>query len=328
MTEAVIAAACRHWGLGNAPVTLVGMRENLVYRIETESGPVALRLHRSGYRTIEEIRSELQWMGMLSDQRLAVPTPIYAPDGNSVMSFEGVIVDLLSWLDGTPLSQTESESNTAIYHELGHVLALMHNYADVWELPPGFHRPTWDVLGNEPTWGRYWENPMLTSRQVSDLTDFHHYAKASVDALTVKDVGLIHADLVPDNILVVDRAQTEMPKLSVIDFDDGGFGYRLFDLATITYRSRRIDKTGSLAKAAVNGYRAGRCNGSSGSHNGGDQEEGFLPETLALFEAIRACSYIGWNIARMEEPGAMARNERFISGAENAINSWLTANAG
>ena len=45
-------------------------------------------------------------------------------------------------------------------------------------------------------------------------------------------------------------------------------------------------------------------------------------DALPLFEAMRACSYIGWNISRMEEAGGQDRNARFIAEAEAALEKF------
>ena len=42
------------------------------------------------------------------------------------------------------------------------------------------------------------------------------------------DYGLIHADSVRDNMLV-----DKSGKVSLIDFDASGYGFRLFDIATL-----------------------------------------------------------------------------------------------
>ena len=55
------------WGLAGAPCRLVAQRENRVYRVETPDGARALRLHRAGYRSPAELKSELDWMAALAD---------------------------------------------------------------------------------------------------------------------------------------------------------------------------------------------------------------------------------------------------------------------
>jgi Ser/Thr protein kinase RdoA (MazF antagonist) len=92
--------------------------------------------------------------------------------------------------------------------------------------------------------------------------------------------------------------------LQLIDFDDGGFGHRLFDLATITRRSRHISHNDVFADAAIDGYCATRE---------------IDRDALMLFEALRACTYVGWNIKRMNEPSGNERNARYIAEAELAI---------
>ena len=37
------------------PLTFVKMRENTVFRADTPDGPIALRLHRPGYRSLQEL---------------------------------------------------------------------------------------------------------------------------------------------------------------------------------------------------------------------------------------------------------------------------------
>jgi len=299
LSDPIIRAALSHWDLGGAPVALIAARENRVFRVDTATGAAALRLHRVGYRSITEINSELLWMDMLAKNGITVPSPIQAPDGSLLYNDGDVVVSLLSWVDGTPLSKTVVSKKG--YFEIGKLLARMHTLADAWEPPSGFHRPTWDLLGDEPSWDKFWENPILDAEQRLRFIEFRCRAQQALKALHSSDYGLIHADLVPDNILCNGK------ELQLIDFDDGGFGYRLFDLATMTHRSRRDDPAGGLADAAINGYRTSNAVDS---------------RALVLFEAIRACSYVGWNISRMHEPHGKQRNARHIKEAEKAIRAY------
>ena len=300
MTDAVIAAARAYWGLGDAPITLIAARENHVYRVDRSCGPAALRLHRPGYRTKAELRSELEWMAMLAGNGVQVPAPIAALDGGYLFEKGATAVDLLTWLEGAPLSAVRATQT--LYQDLGRLTAQMQIYADAWEPPAGCTRPTWDLAGEAPSWGRFWENPKLAQAERTLLTGFRDRARVELAVLDKPDVGLIHADLVPDNVLVA------AGQLAPIDFDDGGFGHRLFDLATVTHRSRRTDPTGGLADAAIKGYSSLRpCD----------------PAALALFEALRACSYVGWNMSRFAEAGAVERNQRFISAAVSSVGRYM-----
>lgn len=258
---------------------------------------MALRLHRPGYRSLSEIEAELLWMDMLSANGMTVPKPIPAVDGTVYKAFDDGTVSLLDWLDGTPWSELQPSLNQ--YFELGRSLSKMHSLADNWRSPPGFHRHTWDLLGDQPTWDRFWDNPQLTVDQRKRLIRFREEAARGLDSLGPLDIGLIHADLVPDNVLSFGA------ELQFIDFDDGGFGYRLFDLATITRRARLTQADGKLANAVIEGY---------------SKERFIHVSALPLFEALRACTYVGWNIARIGEHSGQARNARYIEEALAAID--------
>ncbi len=300
----IIDEARRRWMLGDSSIELVAARENQVFRVQTPIASYALRLHRRRYRSVDEIHSELLWMYRLAVKEIPVPGSVSAVDGNSVQIINDIVVDMLTWLEGTPLSKIPVTED--IYFQLGRMLAKMHEATDSWELPELFQRPTWDLVGDEPSWGKFWDNPQLSVVQKAKLLKFRDDARYTLENMQQVDFGLIHADLVPDNVLYNGY------ELQPIDFDDGGFGYRLFDLATITNRSRRIPNGDNLANAATAGYCKHRA-----------LDENAVTESLPLFEAMRSCSYLGWSIARMGEPGAIERNERFIVEAELAVNKYF-----
>jgi Ser/Thr protein kinase RdoA (MazF antagonist) len=60
--------------------------------------------------------------------------------------------------------------------------------------------------------------------------------------------GLIHADLHLDNALFW------RGDVRVIDFDDCGFGYWLYDIAVSLWELRRRDDYGQFRAALINGY--------------------------------------------------------------------------
>ena len=106
------------------------------------------------------------------------------------------------------------------------------------------------------------------------------------------DFGLIHADAVRDNVLVQDNY-----KVNLIDFDDSGFGFRLFDIAT-TLLHYINDKNFLIMKENIlKGYLSVR----------------FLDfYFLNIFILIRSFTYVGWNISRLNEPNGKKRNKKYI----------------
>lgn len=185
-------------------------------------------------------------------------------------------------------------------------MAKLHTVSDAWTVPPSFARCAWNregLLGNTPLWGRFWTNPALNENDRALLTQFREAADAKIacsgDTL---DYGLIHADLVSGNMMICGG------ELQFIDFDDGGFGFRLFDIATALCKHQFAPDYQRLQGALLEGYTSIRP---------------IALDQLDLFMAIRAGTYVGWNISRMEEEGAVARNERFITTALHLASNYL-----
>jgi Ser/Thr protein kinase RdoA (MazF antagonist) len=310
MNEPRIADALALWGLEGCPVALVAARENQVFRVEAPDGPLALRLHRPGYRSRAELASELAWMAALEGRGVKVPRPVPANDGSLCVAVGDTFVDVLTYLEGTPLmkdggmAQDADPSETAF--RLGGTLARLHGISDEWNAPAGFVRPAWDIaglLGDCPLWGRFWENPALTAEQAELLTEVRSIARRDLSRLEPDlDYGLIHADAVPENVLVGDGA------VYLIDFDDGGYGFRLFDLATTVNRLQRHTPDGAAGRRFLDGYL---------------QDRPIDLRPLPLFRLLRSLTYVGWVIARIDEPGAAARCARFIEEATTQAKTYL-----
>ncbi|MEZ5766826.1 MAG: phosphotransferase [Paracoccaceae bacterium] len=308
MTEpADILAA---WGLEGAPCVLVAARENRVYRVETPAGPRALRLHRPGLRTEAELRSELAWMAALAAGGLRVPAPCPTPDGTLCVTSGGVVADMLIWIEGAPMGVDGAlaplDDAPGTYRALGREMARLHDTSDAWTQTAGFTRPAWDadgLVGPTPLWGRFWENPLLMAAQADLLVRARDVARDRLAARAGDlDTGLIHADLVPENVILT----TTGPAL--IDFDDGGWGARAFDLATVANRALRAENPRALIDALLAGYTATRL---------------LDLADLVLFQALRAFTYVGWIVPRLGEPGARGRADRFIALAETMARNLL-----
>jgi len=48
---------------------------------------------------------------------------------------------------------------------------------------------------------------------------------------------------------------------------------------------------------------------------------------LDLFLALRAVTYVGWIVPRMEEDGSPMRNTRFVKDAQELCSAWLAQTA-
>jgi Ser/Thr protein kinase RdoA (MazF antagonist) len=299
------------WGIGGEPV-LLKYRENAVFRTRLPDGrSAALRLHRPNYHREEALRAELDFSAYLASDGLNVPQPIPARDGSlfvvSETSADGTrqFASLVSWMDGAPLGRTgiplDLPPKLAIetFHRLGSLFATLHASADRYPHPPGFMRPRWDLdglLGEAPLWGRFWDCPGLDPRRAAALTRLREDLLARLQGFETHtlDFGLIHADGVRENIMLSGGV------IGLIDFDDFGFGFRLFELATALFKNREEACYLDLEAALLDGYGRNRP----------------LParaaELLNLFTVLRSLTYIGWAAAR---PEMAAKVERYADEA-------------
>lgn len=307
MSEAVAREALKHWGLHDSLLTLIAQRENIVYRVENKSKTQtwALRIHRPGLRNPAELTSESQWLNALSISGLCVPVPVATEKGEWCVKSGVHWVDMQKWLPGETINHHSLPDH---YRSLGQTMAHLHTVSDNWSTPTDFERLSWGIeglVGSNPVWGPFWENPALDNNQTTLLRNFRLAAEKELHSQEHKlDFGLIHADLVSENILIHQK------NLYLIDFDDSGFGFRLFELATVILRLKRKPDREQLVEALIEGYAKNRT-----------IEMGLLN----LFLALRACTYIGWIIQRREEKGGDERCSRFINNGCLYVERWLNS---
>ena len=173
------------------------------------------------------------------------------------------------------------------YHTIGEIAAKLHNHADQWQRPDGFERHAWDeagLTGETPFWGQYWKWPRLNDTEVKLFLDARSKLRRELTEFGKDDgkYGLIHADLLPENLLI------DGDQINLIDFDDGGFGWRLYDLATVLFFQLGEDNFDDISEALISGYRQHRP----------------LPEEhleyLPSFFVARGLSICGWLYSRNE----------------------------
>ncbi len=311
--DAIVDSALRLWGFEGAHWFLIAARENRVFQIRTIDGArYALRPHRRAFRSDAELNSELDWMSALADGGLNIPAPIAALDGAYLHCVDDVQVDVLSWVPGAQLGETgqplKLTDRRGAFRQIGIEMARLHRISDAWDPPKAFDRWSWDragLLGEQPIWGRFWENPTLSAEDKSLFSVAREHAAQQLSELEKDlDYGLIHADLVRENIMI------DGDRVCLIDFDDGGWGFRLFDVATFLFKNRSEPDFGALETAFLDGYRNLRT---------------LDTDALDLFMMLRAFTYVGWIIDRMKEAGSAQRNKRFVETARTLVHQQLAA---
>ncbi len=311
MTSDLVRAAASRWRLSSDTLDLVAERENKIYSaLDTNGQRFALRLHRDGYVTEQEILSELAWVDVLSADGVAVPSPLASASGRFVESIEGRLFSALSWMPGRPMGEggapLELDNRQDVFRNIGVALAQMHTSSDSWSPPASFERRSWDLdglLGEAPVWGRFWENPYLNDDDLTVITQARAATRAILEAVGPSlDYGLIHADALRENVLV------DGNDVILIDFDDSGYGFRLFEIATTLLRNNDEPDIADLERALLAGYRSVR-----------PLDTTYLP----LFMVLRAFTYLGWIVPRIDEPEGHERCELFVREAVGFSRQFL-----
>ncbi|MGO4103493.1 phosphotransferase enzyme family protein [Leifsonia sp. YAF41] len=287
-------AALSHFGIDDeAEITFVKYRENHVFRVAPADGAaVALRLHRPDYRSDREIENELEYICALKERGLPVVEIVPATSGAlwSRVDCNGHSrrVSVQRWLeDAAPVGDVAAafdgldQTDAATFAQIGRLLGTVHNDSEALGRPAGFERAPWDLdglTGNQPLWGDPTQLRTLNDAERAILRSAVARVRAELATLSVDahHYGVIHADLTPENIL------RDADGLVIIDFDDFGEGWYLFDLATILFFYTHHPRFEEYRSALLDGYNAVRE---------------LTAAELAAWDAMllaRAFTYLGW----------------------------------
>ncbi|MEL6519503.1 MAG: phosphotransferase [Pseudomonadota bacterium] len=300
---ALATKAAEAWGGAITAPILLKHRENAVFRVTLHERTAALRLHRAGYQTKPAIEAELKWVGALAERGFPCPAPLRSEDASFVVELPGGgLASAVSWIDATPLSDLAQPADMVA---VGRLAAELHHLSD--QLGLGrLDRSSWlatDILGPDPRWGCFWEHPMLSAEEADILQTVATAAREELAQRPKSEVGLIHADLLQENIMANDAG------LWLIDFDDGGLGYRPYDLGTALIQHWQNPAFPEMAAALAEGYGAPD-----------------LARDLPFFTMLRGLVSAGWIISRA--PTDDPRQRQYAERAVQMARTWLTGRSG
>jgi Ser/Thr protein kinase RdoA (MazF antagonist) len=250
-----------------ATVELLNVSENANFLVcDPDAGPSVLRVHRLGYHTEPEITSELAWMDALrAEAGVRTPRVLPAADGRRVVNVAeragaGSSAKRhcvrFEFLPGTePGGSGDDPALTAAHFaELGEITARMHRHAREWSRPDWFTRFHWDyaaAFGQQARWGRWQDGIGVGPSERAVLSRLDNVLRARLRAFGSgpERYGLVHADTRLANLLVHDGS------VSVIDFDDSGFSWYLYDLGTSVSFFEHEPEVPALVDSWLGGYR-------------------------------------------------------------------------
>jgi Ser/Thr protein kinase RdoA (MazF antagonist) len=304
------------WGAGtDVSVRLLTLSENATFLLEQPGkDPLVIRVHRPDYHSRAEIESELSWIQALQASHV-VTTPALIPldDGSLIASFDDQgqtrYVVAFAFMPG---KEPDADANLIPGFELlGATSARLHQQASTWPLPTGFSRKTWNfdsAFGSQPLWGDWRAAPGLSAPDQSLLQRLcdqlqqrlAHYG-ASADRF-----GLVHADLRLANLLV------NNDQLAVIDFDDCGFSWFMYDFAAAISFYETSPLVPDLQQAWLRGYRSVRPLA--------DEHIQMIPD----FILFRRLLLTAWVASHPETAtAAAAGHETYTAGTVELARQWL-----
>jgi Ser/Thr protein kinase RdoA (MazF antagonist) len=313
-------AALAHYELpSNASVTMINLSENATFRVDDPGSARrwALRVHREGYHSEPAVASELAWLTALRRDGAAItPVPRAGRDGELIQTVTHPSMPrprntvLFDWEEGTE----PSESDDAIkqwFEVLGETTARMHEHVRGWSPPDYFTRHTWDFdtsIGNTPHWGRWRDGMGLTPEREAlfqrtvDLIGrrLERFGKGP------ERFGLIHCDMRLANLLI------DGDVAKVIDFDDCGFSWLLYDCATTVSFFEDSPEVPDLVNSWVSGYRKVR------SLSPEDEAE------IPTFVMLRRLLLVAWIGSHSETELAQSMGVSYTEGTVALCENYLS----
>lgn len=259
-------AALRSYDVpSHAELTPIRLLNNAVFEVRAGDAHYVLRIHRPEYREAAHVRSELEFLAFAAEQvegtRTRVPRPVVARSGELVVEADGRRCTLLTWLDGRVLRAGRGLGTRGV-HALGRALAHLHDAAVRFRPSPGFDVPTWDADGMFTAASPYRPGRFHGALSREDLALFREVeerTRATFELLRRDghELRVIHSDVVLVNCHF--RRRRDGWEVGVLDFDDLGWGFLLYDLCPLLGNLLDFPESyRTLSRAFLAGYRSVR----------------------------------------------------------------------
>jgi Ser/Thr protein kinase RdoA (MazF antagonist) len=304
----MLGAALPSWGLSpQTELSLLTISENATYRVHDKASDrrLILRVHRPDYHSIEEIISELAWINALRADRVAtIPAPVAGLDGAFLYQLHDGVdersVAAFEYVEGR--EPAPDQDLAGWFDRLGAISARLHIHARSWQRPPGFARKLWNfetMIGDTPHWGRWGEGLGLDAAGRALLGRAVEAIRKHVEryGMGPDRFGLVHADLRLANLLV------NGDELNLIDFDDCGFSWFVYDFASSVSFIEHDPIIPELLDAWLAGYRS------------------VLPlaredaDMIPVFVMLRRILLVAWIASHSETPTAQELGRSYTQGS-------------
>jgi Ser/Thr protein kinase RdoA (MazF antagonist) len=283
---------------------------NDTYKVETSAGGLYfLRIYRAGWRTREQIETELAALQHLARCNVNVSAPVVRTDDALLTPLdcaEGTRWAVL--FTGAPGEEVDfkSFSEGQAFH-YGEAAAAIHRATD--SLAENYQRPALDLdlLLNEPL---SLLRPMIAHRR-DDLAYVENLAtqlRLSVENTTELEKGFCHGDLHGHNAGYADESFT------VYDFDCCGWGYRAYDLSVFPWAfaigENAPERIEAMGRSFLSGYLLHR------------PVKSIDIAAIPTFVAIRQIWLTGLHIGLADRFGWGWLNDRYFERQFKILRNW------
>lgn len=315
----MVARSLPCWNLSSETiVTLLNVSENATFALRDPDADreLVLRVHRLGYSSAEEIRSELAWINALRSEAVVdTARPLAGVNGAYVQTLaspSGMASRQAVAFERLPGVEPDCGAGAVPWFErLGEMSARMHRHAKGWTLPQGFERKRWDVdamVGAHGYWGSWRSAIGLDTAGAAVLERTVTLIRQRLErfGMGAERFGLVHADMRLANLLA------DGTHLRIIDFDDCGFSWFIYDFATAVSFIEHEPQVPALLQAWLTGYRK--------AASLGREEEQEIP----TFVALRRILLTAWLASHAEVPFARSFGAAYTQGTLSLAQQLLS----
>ncbi|MDH1338700.1 phosphotransferase enzyme family protein [Ectopseudomonas oleovorans] len=305
--QSTLRSALPAWNMpSDATLTLLSISENATYLVENpaDGARLVMRMQRPEYHSDAEIESELAWVGALRSSGLVhTAEPLRTTSGQWINKVvDGDIthrITAFSFVQGAEPALDEDLAGW--YRVLGATNARLHQHSRTWQQPEGFVRKQWNfdtLIGPTPHWGDWRQAAGLSSQDIALLET----VQAQLQTLCAdysddpSRYGLVHCDMRLANLLV------DGDNLYVVDFDDCGFSWYLYDFAACISFLEQDPRVPQFLEAWLEGYRS--------VSPLSDEETAMIPN----FVMMRRMQLTAWIASHAETPTAQSMGEAYVQG--------------
>ena len=254
-TDLLCAWARTHFSVEVMEVKPIGVSENYAFALTGRNGHRWFcRIHTGDPVYDERLPGEFLLLDHLSDVEPGLaPRGVRTCDGACraaiVCEHRSYWMMMFSWREGA--HRAFDQVTTADMAAMGEATARFHRAAARWPLRPS--RPVYDVAcygGPDTFYHRQEFHALVAEQDRQPFLDVRHRLQAYAASPRASELRPIHFDLHLGNFLFDGDAAV------MIDFDECGYGYPLFDLGHILFALQGRPDHADLADALVERYEA------------------------------------------------------------------------